>query len=150
MPISAIFPFCEQTLTGSRGEALMTAPDRPFERIRLLDQATVFLSQSCGCSLATGSRSLRVLAFRLLWQFIVTGEPEKRAEIASALCYVANRENIPIYPGAAKLLLVPQHQQTASQHEAVKTWDRKTGSPQEKPYPFFDKRSVSIPARARC
>jgi len=52
----------------------------------------------------------------------VSGEAEKRAMLASALCKVAGRE-IPIFPGAEKPLLVPQRQTYAPQARALLKWD---------------------------
>lgn len=48
----------------------------------------------------------------------VSGEPEKRAMIASALCRVAGKQ-VPIFPGAANPLLVPQRQEKAPQAAAL-------------------------------
>lgn len=44
----------------------------------------------------------------------VSGEPLQRARLASALCRAAGRD-LPIYPGAAEPLLIPQRQTVASQ-----------------------------------
>jgi inosine-uridine nucleoside N-ribohydrolase len=52
----------------------------------------------------------------------VTGEPEKRAQMASVLCHAAGREDIPIYPGTSRPILVEQHQLYAQQAEAVQKW----------------------------
>jgi purine nucleosidase len=51
----------------------------------------------------------------------VTGEPARRAEMASAMCRVAGR-NIPIYPGAEQPLIVPQMQTQAQQAAALSNW----------------------------
>ncbi|HUT15969.1 MAG TPA: nucleoside hydrolase [Anaerolineae bacterium] len=52
----------------------------------------------------------------------VTGEAEKRAMLASALCRVAGKK-VPILPGAEKPLLVPQRQTHAPQARALQRWD---------------------------
>lgn len=48
----------------------------------------------------------------------VSGEPEKRAMLASTLCKVAGKEP-PILPGAAQPLLVQRAQTSASQSAAL-------------------------------
>ncbi|GIK40357.1 MAG: nucleoside hydrolase [Chloroflexota bacterium] len=52
----------------------------------------------------------------------VSGEVDKRAMLASALCKVAGPE-VPIFPGAEDPLLVPQKQTSAPQVVALKNWD---------------------------
>lgn len=52
----------------------------------------------------------------------VTGEAEKRAQLASVLCTRAGRE-VPIYPGADNPLIVPQKQPVAQQAEALPRWE---------------------------
>lgn len=59
----------------------------------------------------------------------VTGEAEKRAMIASALCKVAGRQ-VPIVPGAARPLIGPQQQPEAPQAVALSRWDHDTQFPQ--------------------
>jgi purine nucleosidase len=49
----------------------------------------------------------------------VTGEPDRRAAVASALCHAAGRPDIPIFPGTADPLIVPQHQVSAPQADAL-------------------------------
>ena len=51
----------------------------------------------------------------------VTGEADKRAMLASALCRAAGRP-VPIYPGAEEPLLVPQLQEQAPQARALAKW----------------------------
>jgi len=58
----------------------------------------------------------------------VTGEAEKRAMLASALCRVAGKE-VPIFPGAEKPLVVPQKQPQAPQARALRKWDHKRQFP---------------------
>ncbi|NIM94034.1 MAG: nucleoside hydrolase [Anaerolineales bacterium] len=58
----------------------------------------------------------------------VTGEPVKRAMLASALCKVAGRD-VPIYPGAESPLLIPQRQEIAHQAVALDNWDHDVDFP---------------------
>jgi purine nucleosidase len=51
----------------------------------------------------------------------VSGEPARRAMLASALCRVAGRD-IPIYPGAEAPLLSPQKQLACPQAAALERW----------------------------
>jgi inosine-uridine nucleoside N-ribohydrolase len=51
----------------------------------------------------------------------VTGEPVRRAMMASVLCRLAGAD-IPIYPGAADPLVVEQRQKRAPQARAVEQW----------------------------
>ena len=52
----------------------------------------------------------------------VTGEAVKRAMMASVLCRLAGKDDIPIYPGAESPLLASQQQQTAPQADALTKW----------------------------
>ena len=56
----------------------------------------------------------------------VSGESEKRAMIASAICTAANRTDIPIFPGTEQPLLTPQKQPIAYQAEKLPNWEHKT------------------------
>ncbi|NLG98163.1 MAG: nucleoside hydrolase [Chloroflexi bacterium] len=67
----------------------------------------------------------------------VTGEPEKRAMLASALCRVAGRDDIPIYPGAAEPLLIEQRQKQAAQAEALAKWPHRSDFPQGEAVEFL-------------
>jgi inosine-uridine nucleoside N-ribohydrolase len=58
----------------------------------------------------------------------VTGEGEKRAEMASTLCHVAGKE-IPIFIGAEEPLLIEQRQPFAPQASALSKWSRDIGFP---------------------
>jgi len=51
----------------------------------------------------------------------VTGEAERRARMASALCKAAGKE-VPIFPGAERPLLVAQRQTKAPQAAALERW----------------------------
>ncbi len=54
----------------------------------------------------------------------VTSEPVKRAKIASVLCKIADKD-IPIFPGSANPLLIPQLQTSAKQAGTLKKWEHK-------------------------
>ncbi|HVO41795.1 MAG TPA: nucleoside hydrolase [Aggregatilineales bacterium] len=58
----------------------------------------------------------------------VTGEVEKRAMLASALVRASGKD-VPVYPGAAAPLLVPQKQPFAPQAEALAGWDHQEQFP---------------------
>jgi inosine-uridine nucleoside N-ribohydrolase len=58
----------------------------------------------------------------------VSGEPEKRAMLASAICTAAGRE-VPIFPGAPRPLLVPPRQTVAQQATALAGWPHATHFP---------------------
>ena len=66
----------------------------------------------------------------------VTGEPEKRAQLASALCRVAGRQ-VPIYPGADTPLLVAQKQPAATQAAALGRWPHDQTFPQGQAVEFL-------------
>jgi inosine-uridine nucleoside N-ribohydrolase len=55
----------------------------------------------------------------------VSGEPVKRAMMASAQCKVAGK-SVPIYPGAADPLLVSPRQPKSPQADALTRWDHDT------------------------
>ncbi|MGO9310496.1 MAG: nucleoside hydrolase [Spirochaetia bacterium] len=58
----------------------------------------------------------------------VTGESEKRAQLADALCRAAGRR-IPIFPGSEHPLLVAQKQTLAPQSAALDRWPHETAFP---------------------
>lgn len=60
----------------------------------------------------------------------VSGEPEKRAMLASALCKAAGRDEVPIFPGAPLPLLVAPHQPQAQQATALDRWPHETQFPE--------------------
>jgi purine nucleosidase len=68
----------------------------------------------------------------------VSGEPVKRAMMASAMCKIAGK-NIPIYPGAEKPLLVPQRQPHATQAKALDKWEHDKDFPQFEAVEFLRK-----------
>ena len=52
----------------------------------------------------------------------VTGEPLKRAQLASAVCKTAGRDDVPIHSGTEQPLLVPLKQSQAAQSAALPNW----------------------------
>lgn len=66
----------------------------------------------------------------------VTGEPEKRAMMASAQCKLAGR-NIPIYPGAAQPLIIQQRQPQAPQAAKLDRWEHETNFPKGEAVEFL-------------
>lgn len=72
----------------------------------------------------------------LLGVTTVTGEPEKRAMLASAICKVAGR-SIPIYPGTANPLLILQMQRVAQQAAALGAWPHDTVFPRGEAIEFM-------------
>lgn len=68
----------------------------------------------------------------------VTGEPEKRAMLASSLCKIANK-NIPIFPGSANPLIIDQQQKTAGQAKSLTNWKHKKEFPKGEAIEFLRK-----------
>jgi inosine-uridine nucleoside N-ribohydrolase len=66
----------------------------------------------------------------------VTGEANKRAMMASALCKVADKK-IPIYPGCEQPLLVAQAQLRAPQAAALARWDHEERFPRGQAIEFL-------------
>jgi inosine-uridine nucleoside N-ribohydrolase len=66
----------------------------------------------------------------------VTGEPVKRAMLASAILRHWGRD-VPVYPGAAEPLLVPQRQTTAPQAAALARWDHAREFPRAEAVEFL-------------
>ncbi|RKY04142.1 nucleoside hydrolase [Candidatus Poribacteria bacterium] len=56
----------------------------------------------------------------------VTGEPEKRAMLASAICKAAGRDDVPIFSGSPRPMLIEQAQKTAPQAEVLPRWEHRT------------------------
>ena len=73
---------------------------------------------------------------QLLGITTVTGEGEKRAQMASALCQIAKQE-VPIFIGAEEPLLVPQRQPQAPQAAALLDWNRDIGFPRGEAVSFL-------------
>lgn len=74
----------------------------------------------------------------------VTGEANKRAMLASALCKAANK-NIPIFPGSEKPLVINQRQRKAQQSVALQNWDHETRFPQKQAIEFMQQTIRSHP-----
>lgn len=66
----------------------------------------------------------------------VSGEPDKRAMLASALCTEAGAE-VPIFPGAPNPILGRQYQPRAPQAETPPKWEHRTDFPQGKAIGFM-------------
>ncbi|MCG3158118.1 MAG: Pyrimidine-specific ribonucleoside hydrolase RihA [bacterium] len=66
----------------------------------------------------------------------VTGEADKRAMMASALCKVVGKK-IPIFPGAEQPLLVPQQQTQAQQAVALAKWEHDKNFPHAQAVEFL-------------
>lgn len=66
----------------------------------------------------------------------VTGEPGRRAALASALCIRAGKD-IPIYPGAAEPILLEQRQTRAAQADALGSWPHLTRFPEGEAVEFL-------------
>src|SRR5260370_36247942 len=66
----------------------------------------------------------------------VTGEAEKRAMMASAMCKIAGKQ-IPIFPGIEQPLLIPPHQPEAPQAVALGRWAHETTFPRGEAITFL-------------
>lgn len=66
----------------------------------------------------------------------VTGEPEKRAMLASSLCMLAGKD-IPIYPGTAEPLIIEQQQKIAQQAKSLEKWKHKKDFPKGQAIEFM-------------
>ena len=66
----------------------------------------------------------------------VTGEAERRAQLASVLCKVAGR-NIPIYPGTDNPLIVKQRQRSAEQATKLPNWHHQVTFPRGEAVTFL-------------
>jgi purine nucleosidase len=75
-------------------------------------------------------------ACELLGITTVTGEADKRAMLASALCKVAGKD-VPIYPGVAEPFLISQKQPIAQQAVALDMWPHETAFPQGQAIEFL-------------
>lgn len=67
---------------------------------------------------------LREPACELLGITTVCGEPEKRCEMASAICHHLGRPDVPIHPGCPVPLSIPQRQPTCPQAARLGDWPR--------------------------
>jgi inosine-uridine nucleoside N-ribohydrolase len=66
----------------------------------------------------------------------VTGEADRRAMMASALCKLAGR-SIPIFPGAETPLIIAQEQPRAPQASALDRWEHDTAFPRGEAVEFL-------------
>lgn len=66
----------------------------------------------------------------------VSGEPERRAMMASAQCQIAGQQ-IPIFPGAAQPLLIAQKQPLCPQADALENWPHVTDFPKNQAVDFL-------------
>jgi purine nucleosidase len=66
----------------------------------------------------------------------VTGEPEKRAMLASSLCILAGKD-VPIYPGTAEPLIIEQQQKIAQQAKSLEKWKHKKEFPKGQAIEFM-------------
>ncbi|KPK86809.1 MAG: hypothetical protein AMJ81_00265 [Phycisphaerae bacterium SM23_33] len=66
---------------------------------------------------------------QLLGVTTVTGEPEKRAEMASAMCRNVGRDDVPVHAGCREALLIEMRQKQAPQAAALGQWDRRRDFP---------------------
>lgn len=82
---------------------------------------------------------LREPACELLGITTVSGQPLERAELASALCCAAGREDIPIYPGIAQPFLGRQYQPKASQAEKLPHWPHRTAFEENRAISFLQR-----------
>lgn len=62
----------------------------------------------------------------LLGVTTVTGQPERRAEMVSAICRNLGRDDVPIHVGCAQAMFVDMLQKEAAQATALKAWPRDT------------------------
>jgi purine nucleosidase len=76
----------------------------------------------------------------------VTGEPEKRASLASVLCQAAGRD-IPIYPGAGNPMQGEQRQSIAQQAAALPRWPHETHFPMNQAVDFLANTIRSYPGQ---
>lgn len=59
----------------------------------------------------------------------VTGEPQKRAMLADALCRAAGRSDVPIYSGNCDAILGPTHQPLCPQAAVLDHWPHRSDFP---------------------
>ena len=59
----------------------------------------------------------------------VTGEPIRRAEMASAICHHVGRADVPVHAGCPEAMLIEMRQKTAPQAAALGDWPRRRDFP---------------------
>lgn len=67
----------------------------------------------------------------------LTGEAEKRAQMASVLTTAAGRDDIPIYPGIEDCLLIEQKERYAPQARMLANWKHQTNFPKNQALRFM-------------
>ena len=72
---------------------------------------------------------LRQERCELLGITTVTGEPGKRAEMASAICRNLGRDDVPIHSGCPEAMLIEMRQKVAQQAAALGDWPRRRDFP---------------------
>lgn len=86
---------------------------------------------------------LKQPACELLGITTVSGEPQKRADLASAICHASGRADVPIHVGAEEPLLIAQRQAQASQHKALSAqWEHKSFESKENTAIEFMRRTI--------
>jgi len=56
----------------------------------------------------------------------VTGQPHRRAELASAICRNVGRDDVPVHAGCPEAMLIEMRQKGVPQAEALGDWPRQT------------------------
>ena len=69
----------------------------------------------------------------------VSGDPVNRAKLASAICFQANKQEIPIFPGIESPLFTDQRQPSVPQLERLQLWKHKEKFPENKAISFMQK-----------
>jgi inosine-uridine nucleoside N-ribohydrolase len=127
--------------SGSQGLYLVQVNELPQPRQSNLERIDmkVLLDTDIGSDIDDAICLAYLLAkpeCELLGVTTVSGEPEKRAMLASAICKAANRE-VPIFPGAPSPLLIPPHQTLAQQASALDRWPHETRFPEGRAIGFL-------------
>lgn len=74
----------------------------------------------------------------------VSGEPQKRAALASAICRHIGKD-VPIYPGADHPLIIDQRQTKAQQGVQLKNWSHQKNFPPKQAVSFLAERILANP-----
>jgi len=80
---------------------------------------------------------LREPRCELLGITTVTGEPEQRARLASAVCRAAGRDDVPIHAGVGRPFLIEQQQPEAPQAAVLPRWPHREEFPANAAVPFL-------------
>lgn len=70
---------------------------------------------------------------------VTGGETEKRASLASVMCYAAGRPDIPIYPGPDRPILIDQKECFAPQSKILGSWEHQKEFPKGQAIEFMRK-----------